>query len=1043
MFSSLVFKRGEAYYKNNQVSNLVFDINYNIWTATVHGSENYFVEINMSNLDEGSILVHCECPAFDTYGSCKHLVAVLLSIANSSNQDKESFSYQTTNQLMQALMATNEIGIVESLTEKIPMQVEYYLTWTYDGTLLLHLKTGTNRCYVVKNIREFLDHVIHGREHVFTKRFSYQPESHFFVEADNEILELLHDFLRNERVYQASYSMPTYYEKKYGDRFIVIPPLYVQVLLEKLQKRNVTVQTNDKDYLGFEMIIGELPFQFSLTKRSDEELVLEMNEIENVTYLKSYQLLFLEGTFYLPQREQIPVLEQIAKFGITNHRFPILKSQADVFLSEVIPVLEDIGEVNVDEKVSKDIIHVPLKAKLYLDYKDGSVVGNLKYRYGTVDVDPFGKNKETDKLIIRDTMKEQQIMQLIEHADFHYNGKELYMEAFDEAILYEFLHKLLPMLDQHVELFLTANMRKLFVETKPIPSTSVRVDTDSNLLEIGFDISGVNEDEITEILQAVIEKKRYYRMKSGAIISLEEEEFSSMKQFFKDMDLKHADLQAGNVKMPVYRSTQIDELIETKKNYDPSFRKLLHQLKSPEEQVYPLPEKLNASLRSYQETGYQWFKSLSQYHLGGILADDMGLGKTVQSIAYMLSEVSEHPHLVIAPSSVLYNWKNECTKFAPVLDVVVMSGTPEERKKLILTNDDADVWITSYATVRQDIELYKERTFQTLILDEAQYIKNFATKTSKAVRQIQAKHRFALSGTPIENSVQELWAIFQVILPGLMPNQRTFKQLSNEKIASITRPFILRRVKEDVLKELPEKIESVHVSELTDEQKKLYVGYLRELQQEATESIKSGGFNENRMKILAGLTRLRQICCHPSLFIENYKGKSGKLEQLLETVNNSIENGQRMLIFSQFTSMHEIMKEKFEAEGIDYFYLHGGTPSEERVEMTDRFNNGEKRVFLISLRAGGTGLNLTGADTVILYDLWWNPAVEDQATGRAHRFGQKKVVHVIRFITEGTIEEKIYNLQQKKRELIDQIIQPGEAPLSSLSEEDVKELLSI
>src|SRR5699024_4899123 len=261
------------------------------------------------------------------------------------------------------------------------------------------------------------------------------------------------------------------------------------------------------------------------------------------------------------------------------------------------------------------------------------------------------------------------------------------------------------------------------------------------------------------------------------------EEFASVKQLFDALDIQQADLQDGNVQMPVYRGTQVYELIDTPKQYDPAFRKILDQLRSPEEQVYPLPENLNAELRNYQLTGYQWFKSLSHYHLGGILADDMGLGKTVQSIAYILSEPGDTPHLIVAPSSVIYNWKNEFEKFAPDLQVAVLTGTPSERQNMIEAYSDKDVWITSYATLRQDIDQYQEKTFQTLILDEAQYIKNYATKTSKAIRQIKAGRRFALSGTPIENSIDELWAIFQVILPGLMPNQRKFKQLEHDKIA--------------------------------------------------------------------------------------------------------------------------------------------------------------------------------------------------------------------------------------------------------------------
>jgi SNF2 family DNA or RNA helicase len=543
-------------------------------------------------------------------------------------------------------------------------------------------------------------------------------------------------------------------------------------------------------------------------------------------------------------------------------------------------------------------------------------------------------------------------------------------------------------------------------------------------------------------MEKAIEKKRYYRLKSGAFLSLETDEFHSLQEMFSDFRLQAGDVSEGKLEVPIYRGVQVDEALRTKKQYDPSFRRLLDHLKKPEEQTFPLPEGLHASLREYQKTGYQWFRSLSHYHLGGILADDMGLGKTLQSIAYLLSVIDGNKHLIVAPASLIYNWQSEWAKFAPSVKTAVITGTPDERKKL-LQEEDASIFITSYSTLRQDIDLYRDKMFHTLILDEAQYIKNHVTKAASAVRKIRASRKFALSGTPIENSVGELWGIFQAILPGLFPGLKDFKKLDPEKISAIIRPFILRRLKSDVLKELPEKIESTHITELSKEQKELYVGYLQRIQEETAASLQSEGFQKSRMKILAGITRLRQLCCHPLLFLENYKGNSGKLEQLLDIVENSIANGKRLLIFSQFTSMLDIMQTELAKAGYPFFYLNGQTPSRERVEMSERFNRGEKPIFLISLKAGGTGLNLTAADTVILYDLWWNPAVEDQAAGRAHRFGQKNVVQVIRLITKGTIEEKIYQLQQKKRELIEQVIQPGETMLSSLTEEDIKEILSM
>ncbi|MFD1037009.1 SNF2 helicase associated domain-containing protein [Virgibacillus byunsanensis] len=1043
LFPSVVYRRGLEYYNNGRVSDLLYDINYQVWTATVHGSEDYFVEINTSDIEKGSIDTYCDCPAFDTYQTCKHIVAVLIAVSKKEGNNspvKSIYDYRTTEQLIDSITSIQQRATTSELvSQKVPLHIEYYCKWSYDYNLQIELKAGVARRFVVKNVYEFLESAIHGREHYFTKTFTYHPESHYVLQQDMEIFEMLYAVLRNEQIY---IDRTFHHYRDTSERSVVIPPILVKTLLEKLMERDFTVEARDKSFKQIKVMEDDLPFEFALSKNKQGELVLAMDVLESVTYFNLYQMLFSDGTFYFPAKEQIPILEQIDRLGIENQRLPITKKQADVFISEVLPSLKRVGDVQIAEDVASEIIQVPLRAKLFLGVQADWITGKLEYHYGEHQIDPFNGREQDDVIIIRDVEKEQQIMSLIEHANFHYNGRELYIEA-DEDELYDFLYEVLPILDKHVELFLTSEIRNFMVENEPTPSTSVRLESSSNLLEIGFNIDGVDDSEINNILNAVIERKRYYRLQSGAILSLEGEEFSSMKQFFEDLDVEKGDVENGNVQMPVYRGAQIDHLIGTKKDYDPSFRSLLHQLESPEEQVYPLPENLQATLRNYQHTGYQWLKGLSAYHLGGILADDMGLGKTLQSIAYILSEQNDSPHLIVCPSSVVYNWKNECEKFAPDLKVAIMTGTPTERLQKIKEFTYMDVWITSYATLRQDIEMYSELTFQTLILDEAQYIKNYATKTSRAIREVKASRRFALSGTPIENSIEELWAIFQVILPGLMPDQKTFKQLSNEKIAAITKPFILRRLKKDVLKELPDKIESVHVSELTKDQKDLYVGYLRQVQQEAAESMKGSGFNQNRMKILAGLTRLRQICCHPSLFIENYLGKSGKLEQLMDTLRNAIENGKRMLIFSQFTSMHEIIIEKLNQEGIDYFYLHGKTASQDRIHMSEQFNNGEKNVFLISLKAGGTGLNLTGADTVILYDLWWNPAVEDQATGRAHRFGQKNVVQVIRLITEGTIEEKIFDLQQKKRELIDQVIQPGETMLSSLSEDDVRQLLSI
>lgn len=1043
LFPPLIYKRGLDYYNNNQVTDLSYDVNHRVWTAMVHGTDSYFVEIS---LEKDKFQAYCDCPAFDTYSSCKHIAAVLHAIKDRKPANEapmtSRYQYEKANRLIEELRSIQQdVASTNLFTGKLPMRVEYNLRWSYDKNLQIELRTGEKHCYVVKDLYNFLIDVREGNGHYFTKKFTYHPDTHYFLQQDLEIMELLATIHENEQIYVNDWNSYAH-EFRRERRFMTIPPLIAKQLLEKLADRPLTAEMNGKDYSEISIAKGELPFHFTLTKTDEKTLLLSMDELHDGIYLEPYKIFFMDGVFYFLSREQIPIMDKFNGFRQTGVKLPVNRSQADAFLSEAVPKLEKIGDVNIAESIQQETIQYPLQAKLYLELKDEVIAGKLEYHYGPQKIDPFSEEGEIDAIVIRDVEKENQIMQLIEYANFHYNGKELYIDS-DEEEWYTFLYEILPLLEEQLDLHLTSDIKRLLIDEVPEPTTNISLESSTNLLDIGFDIEGMDRSEIQNILNAVIEKKRYYRLQSGQILPLEGEEYASIQKLFSELQIKKTDIEDGTIQMPVYRSAQIDELVGGRKDYSPAFRKLLRALKSPEALEYPLPDNLHANLREYQKTGYNWFKTLSHYGLGGILADEMGLGKTLQSIAYIASEPSERPHLIVAPSSVVYNWKNELEKFAPSLKVVILTGTPKERRERMDKGGDIDVWITSYSTLRQDIDIYKEKTFRSMILDEAQYIKNYQTKTSRAIRQIRAANRFALSGTPIENSISELWSIFQVILPGLMPALREFKQLSNEKIASITRPFILRRLKKDVLKELPDKIESVSMSELTKEQKDLYVAYLTQVRQEAKSSILASGFQQNRMKILAGLTRLRQICCHPSLFIENYEGTSGKLEQLMETVKSALENGKRMLIFSQFTSMHEIIMNELEKEGIEYFYLHGQSDSKERVEMSERFNNGEKDVFLISLKAGGTGLNLTGADTVILYDLWWNPAVEDQATGRAHRFGQKNVVQVIRLISEGTIEEKIYELQQKKRELIDQVIQPGDAMLSSLSEDDVRELLSL
>ena len=473
-----------------------------------------------------------------------------------------------------------------------------------------------------------------------------------------------------------------------------------------------------------------------------------------------------------------------------------------------------------------------------------------------------------------------------------------------------------------------------------------------------------------------------------------------------------------------------------------------------------IPQSLEKVLREYQKVGFKWLETLDKYQFGGILADDMGLGKTIQIIAIILAykekkEEEKKPIMVVCPSSLTLNWKAEIERFASNIKTILISGPANKRQELIKDIASYDVAITSYDLLKRDIDLYNElnQEFRYIIADEAQYMKNSNTQNAKAIKNINAKTKFALTGTPIENSLAELWSIFDFLMPGYLFSYKKFKENYEQpivkdedektmsKLRMLIEPFILRRTKKQVLTELPDKTITILDNEMNDEQQKIYLSYLAEVKSELNEQIKINGFEKSQMQILSALTRLRQICCHPSLFLDNYKGESSKLNQCLEIIKDAISSGHKILLFSTYTSMFDIIEKELKKEEIKYFKLTGQTKVDKRIALVDEFNNNQTiKVFLISLKAGGTGLNLTGADVVIHYDPWWNLAAENQATDRAYRIGQKNSVQVYKLITKNSIEEKIYELQERKAKLIDNVLDTKTSFISKLSKDEIMKL---
>ncbi|RBW70986.1 DEAD/DEAH box helicase [Bacillus taeanensis] len=1075
-----VYNRGIDYFNKGRVVTIDYipdeQANEFVCDAVVQGRERYDVHIETTSF--GEIEAECDCPAYYKYDSyCKHIVAVLLKmhavIKIKKRQPKLTIQnniklkrrtklpkndFQLTEHLI-TLFEDEQLQSSDSQGHSEPLSIEFIgkiqQSLNLEAIFTIEMKIGINKCYVVRKIREFLEHIEERQPYFFTNKFTYDPLEHYFKKEDLAVIQKLLAIYQNESTYYQALGSYLDSHSANNDRALFVPPLVADQLLETLVGRNFTFECNGYTYTNIKLLKEEPPFSFQLTNLQEDHYHLQVNGLHNAVLFKNYGYVFREGKFYksysLPKNMLTTVKNHFEQ--AQHQKIIITNEQIENFLSYVVPGLKEIGEITIADEVTNKIVNQPLKAQLFIDKEEERLFAKLKYLYGENSIDPFQdkviKKENHDSIIMRDRKKEMEIMNAIESTSFKFNGQELYMEQEDE--IFEFLFEELPQLIEIISVHMTNGAKQIFYEEQPFIRANIDIRSDINLLEVSFKMEGIDEEEVQDILKSVIEKKNYYRLSNGTFLSLKKAEFQEINHLFEELDIKKSHIEAKTFQFPVLKGMQLAEWNKRETAsviWSRALEELINNIKNPENLDFPIPKKLEAIMRDYQKVGFQWLKTLSHYHFGGILADDMGLGKTLQAIAFILSEKEHHqsgqkPTLIVAPASLIYNWKKEFEKFAPQLNVLVAAGDKQDRLEVLQDYLTVDVIITSYPLMRRDVDLYENQVFHTLILDEAQAVKNHYTQIAQTVKKIEAVKRFALSGTPIENSLNELWSIFNIVMPELFPSKKEFTDLPQEKISKIARPFILRRLKKDVLKELPEKIETLQLSELKPQQKKLYLEYLEKIKQETIESVQMEGFQKNRMKILAGLTRLRQLCCHPSLFLENYQGGSGKLEQLLEIVQDSLSNKRRLLIFSQFTSMLEIIRQKFDQQGIHYFSLDGSTPSEKRVEMTERFNSGEKDVFLISLKAGGTGLNLTGADTVILFDLWWNPAVEEQAADRAHRFGQKNVVQVIRLVTQGTIEEKMYELQQKKRELIQQVITPGETMLSSLSEQEIRELLEV
>ena len=1015
--SSAIHKRGTEYFRSGRVH--IKNRENQGFTAVVDDDGIYNVRVACD--DNGNITDYfCTCPYYETMGSvCKHIVASCME------RDREIAGTSGVNDVNERISRMLVSDFSRNLQEKLQFNIRFELSFIKTAnTFFCEISFFVND-KLIDNPEEFLEcYTLHKGFNV-SKKINYHPDTCFFGEYEETILSFLAQSTESRMI-----KNPMYYKSVNS---IVVGSECIKHIMPYLSE------------VDYKIIIDRMDMGRALILKENPEILIDISAMlgEINLYVSNYgisivpdgSVFFYEGAVYLTDKEWqsrfVPIYNALSE----DYRSQItFKGETALsFATFVLPELEKAPGV-VCDGLEEFIIKAEPKFYVYIDYDMRKIKCKIKALYGEVSFF-LPETKATDGyIVVRNIELEEKLLS-------YFCGFVLrngYYVAEDDEEIYKFLSENIYKVQEMAEVSVSDNFKNAEIKrTMPISAT-VNFDSKTQILD-GEIESNLTSEEIREILLSVKLKKPFYRTEQGQfydINALRNKLLAFERIFMND-----------NKNIPVYNLlylyTAANMYDDTGINCSSNLVKYVEDVLS---QSANIPKDLKNKLRPYQITGADWLHQLSHLGLGGILADDMGLGKTVQMIAFLAGRANKNPVLIVTPSALTYNWKYEFKKFLPEASVLVMDGSAEEREEKIKRIGDYEYIIVSYALLRRDIEQYINFNFSYCILDEAQAIKNPHTMSASAVKRIKAQGRFALTGTPIENSMKELWSIFDFLLPGYLGTYNSFRELyessDNDEgrvlLKSKIKPFLLRRMKKEVLSELPEKIEEVLYAKMTDNQSKLYSAYKEIARNKALAAI-AEKVGQN-MEILTLLLRLRQISCHPELFDSAYVGGSGKLDLLYGRLETAIASGHRVLVFSQFTSMLELISKGLDERNINYFYIDGSTPPEKRIELCNRFNDGENDVFLISLKAGGTGLNLTGADTVIHYDPWWNPAVTDQASDRAYRIGQKRNVHVIRLVSAESIEEKIIKLQESKKELADDIININNTSLSSLTSDELFEL---
>ena len=1059
-------------------------------TATVLDADGSEHETQVSIDEDESQIVGSLCSCSDFYqseGLCCHCVAILLKYI-SRRHIQTSFPAKKQNRIGQTLIESyihQSSGThypAEASETKVLIELEPILHKQYHK-LSVDFKIGTGKKYVIKDLLEFARLIRQGELFQYGKNLKFCHEPEAFTSESRSMLAFIMQRIEEYEYHFHCVQDSTYrFQTMKALRYLPLSPTAVDMFLNMMIGH--TLQFDLDDHIRPIYVTD-----------GDPELTLELKAEDSDTYhLTIEDCLILSGarTFWILKdkilyrcseafkKDMQPYLTELNRQKVRE--ITLSEKQLRPFYGSVLKHLEAHTDFHTEGVDLTDYEPPEAHFSIYLDNPAENIISCTAYaRYG----------EETFSLAtpiscedgFRDASMENRILTAIQtyFQPAAVSGNEDspvadadFIISHDDQAAFLFLEQGLPHFYELAEVFISSNMKRIRILSAP--RTAVGVSVSNGLLEIDVHSDSLPYEELAGILNSYRRRQKYYKLKSGEFLKLENNSLSVLSELADGLRLSEQAIRGGRISVPLYRASYIDAVLtshnsDIQSHRDRYFKSLIRDMKSVADSDYEVPDAMKPILRDYQKTGYRWLCTIAQLGFGGILADDMGLGKTLQIITLLeharleaisktvdLTDTASHTacpppvSLIVCPSSLVYNWDSEIEHFAPNLKTLLITGTAQERQELLTHYADYDVLITSYDMLKRDIASYDNLHFHYQIIDEAQYIKNHRTQAARSVCSIHSVTRFALTGTPIENRLSELWSIFEYLMPGFLYPYAYFRseleqpivenkdQIAATRLQQLVRPFIMRRLKTDVLKELPDKLEHAVYAQMTDEQNKLYTANTLKLQKDLEQQSDSM-FKTSKIQILAELTKLRQLCCDPSLIYQNYHGGSAKLDTCIQLIENAMAGGHKILLFSQFTSMLDVIERRLKAERILYYRLDGSTKSEQRTRLVNAFNENKIPVFLISLKAGGTGLNLTGADIVIHYDPWWNAAAQNQATDRAHRIGQTHTVTVYKLIARHTIEEKILELQENKKTLSDQILSEKGVTASQLTKEELLKLL--